>query len=106
MKTKTLSKIIKYFIFFISIIWLVFGIYHLIKFSTFIIPFLIFVNAVIFLLIGIYFQKLRWVFNFSIMYVLLNIILTFTDEFGFFDIVYLVIGIFLLILLIIWGKKK
>jgi hypothetical protein len=62
-------------------------------------------NGMIFLILGIFSQRgWRWMFYFSLAFLAVNILLTFTDQFGFFDLLTLVIDIALVVLLFLNHK--
>jgi hypothetical protein len=62
-------------------------------------------NGMIFLILGIFSQRgWRWMFYFSLAFLAVNILLTFTDQFGFFDLLTLVIDIALVVLLFLTTK--
>jgi hypothetical protein len=99
----------------LGVIWFVFGFYSLTRINGgsntlsnfgWIIAGLMFVNGAVLILIGWRLQDARR-FNFYLALLVLagNILLTFTDEFGIFDLITLIIAISLLILLLVTKSK-
>lgn len=84
-------------------IWLVFGTItsvNMVVNST-----LMFVNAAVLLVLSyIVYRKKRWAFTLTGLYLVINIILTVTDQFGYFDAVLLILYIVTLLLLM-FGRK-
>jgi hypothetical protein len=97
-------KIIKFLFFLMGTIWLVLGISYLIKFDTqeyaIYLFILMVINAAILYWLGWGITRKRVFFYFGIGYLLLNILLTITDQFGLLDLLTMLIDIVLVILLI------
>lgn len=95
----------------LGVIWLVFGVYSVIRITggstslssfAWIIAGLMFVNGAVLLWIGWGIREASKFYFFLALLVLVgNIILTITDEFGIFDLIMLVIAISLFILLLL-----
>ena len=106
----------RWLFFLLGVIWLAFGISSIARFSDnsgsvpsavlWIIAILMFVNALLLFWIGWGIGSCnRIYFYFGLLILAGNIFLTFTDEFGIFDLVTLIINIVLLILLIAGHSK-
>ncbi|MBT6691551.1 hypothetical protein HOB10_04430 [Candidatus Parcubacteria bacterium] len=88
-----------------AVIWLSFGYTWLARVADDAQRYTIFgvmlINAIMMLVIAYLVQlKNKWVFYFAIAYVLTNIFLTTTDQFGVYDLIILVIQILILVYLI------
>lgn len=97
-------------------IWFCFSLWYFFRFQEkfadqligfLIVAFLMLGNACVFLFIAwAITQKFRWIFSFAIVYTVLNAILAFTDQMGFYDFLALLIDVILLILLLLVRKKQ
>jgi cytochrome bd-type quinol oxidase subunit 2 len=99
----------------LGLIWLVFGIWSLIRMTNgggnlsstvlWIIAVLMFVNAAVLILVGWGLKEgKKSLFYFAILVLMGNIFLTFTDEFGVFDLITLIINIAIFIILLVTRK--
>jgi hypothetical protein len=100
----------------LGVIWVAFGISSLLRLESasrnvplallLIITLLMFVNALLLILVGWCIGRGNWLyFYFGLLLLAGNIFLTFTDEFGLFDLLTLIINVLLLVILIIWHSK-
>jgi hypothetical protein len=100
----------------LGVIWVAFGISSLLRLESasrnvplallLIITLLMFVNALLLILVGWGIGRgNRLYFYFGLLLLAGNIFLTFTDEFGLFDLLTLIINVLLLVILIIWHSK-
>ena len=114
MKPDQLIKTARALFYLNAVIWLILGITSLIQIEPdstvpdvvlWIIALLMFGNAGAMFLSGIGIQrKNRWYYYFAILVLIVNIILTLTDQFGILDLITLVIDLFLFGILILKSK--
>ena len=102
-QTKNLLKLTRILIFVNAAIWLMFG---GLSFSRalmsisdlrFILSVLMVANAVVMIVLGVLLASGRaWIFFVAIMYMALNVVLSFTDQFGFVDALILLLNLVVL----------
>ncbi|PLX26862.1 hypothetical protein C0583_06230 [Candidatus Parcubacteria bacterium] len=95
---KAIDRIILFFFSLQILFWAFLGVFSLVyKYSTFVAS-LMFFNAMIFLVFAWFFWKNeKRAFWFIFYYVLINFILTFTDQFGVIDLMILVLNFLMLL---------
>ena len=94
-----------------AVFWLSLGFIFIFQQANLFLAILIFINSLVLFWIGWNIKKQkRFIYIISLCYILLNLILTITDDFGILDLLALIINIITLILLIAnrryWLKSK
>jgi hypothetical protein len=106
-----LVRIAKRAYFILGVVWFVFGLVRItgllsedriLSNAEWIAAILMFANALVLVLIGRWLKEdQRWPYYFGLLVLLTNILLTITDDFGVFDLIYLALAISLFVFLII-----
>ena len=103
-KEEKIIKIIRWLFLFKGVVWIILSGIHLFK-GSWLLAGLLFFDAVIFLWLNrVIEKKKRWIFWFAIVFIGVNIFLTITDQFGWFDFFSLVVDCVLFVM--IFGNSK
>ena len=99
----------RYLLYFQALFWSVLAAVYFQRFEEWIIPLLLVVDSLGFLLLGLLYTRHFIVKVLALLYLAFNLLLTLTDQMGFWDFAYLALAglSFVLIVFEIWqGRKK
>jgi hypothetical protein len=99
-----ITLVIRGLFLFKALVWVVFGIVHLTLFRTHLAPILaalLFIDAIVFFwLYRVIIKRNSLILKFAVAFLIANIVLTITDQFGIYDLLVLIVDAVLLALLI------
>ncbi len=101
------SKIFKFNMILQSLLWIIFSVVTFAKNDTLIIVcILMLVNGILFFVFSQIFQENKLVQSAIFLFLAANLILTFTDQMGFFDYLVMIFNILSIVSLIVYIPKK